>query len=213
MPPSPHRLVRAAPPEPLLIFDGDCHFCRRWIERWNDLTGGAVDYAPFQEVAQLFPEISHDDFERSVQFIETDGRVFKGADAVFRSLGRKPGRKWMTWCYEHLPGFAVITEAGYRLVARHRRTASFFTRLLWGNDVRQPTYVESRRWFLRALGCTYLIAFLSLWAQVDGLIGKHGILPIAEYLPAAREQIGEGAPFLLPTLCWFNSSDAFLHFL
>ena len=78
---------------------------------------------------------------------------------------------------------------------------------------RQPTYFESRRWFLRSLGGIYLIAFLSLWMQVDGLIGEHGILPIAEYLPAAREHLGDNAPFLLPTLCWLNSSDAFLHFL
>ena len=95
----------------------------------------------------------------------------------------------------------------------NRRTASFFTRLLWGNDVRQPTYFEARRWFLRSLGCVYLIAFVSLWMQVDGLIGEHGILPVAEYLPAAREHLGDKAPFLLPTLCWLSSSDAFLHFL
>ena len=119
----------------------------------------------------------------------------------------------MIWCYEHVPGFAAITEAAYRLVARHRQTASFFTRLLWGNDVRQPTYFESRRWFLRSLGGIYLIAFLSLWMQVDGLIGEHGILPVADYLPAAREHFGDKALFLLPTLCWLNSSDAFLHFL
>ena len=213
MSPSPHRSVRDAPPKPLLIFDGDCHFCRLWIERWRDLTAGAVEYAPFQEVAKLFPEIPHEDFEHAVQFIETDGTVFSAADAVIRSLDHKRGRKWMTWCYEHLPGFAVMAEAAYRLVARSRRTASFFTRLLWGKDVRQPTYFESRRWFLRSLGCIYLIAFLSLWMQVDGLIGAHGILPVAEYLPAAQEHFGERATLLLPTLCWFNSSDAFLHFL
>jgi predicted DCC family thiol-disulfide oxidoreductase YuxK len=213
MSPAPHRSVRDAPPKPLLIFDGDCHFCRRWIERWRDLTAGAVDYAPFQEAALRFPEIPREAFERAVQFIETDGTVFSAAEAVFRSLGHKPGRKWMIRCYEHVPGFAVISEAAYRLVARHRRTASFLTRLLWGKDVRQPTYFESRRWFLRSLGCIYMIAFLSLWMQLDGLIGEHGILPVAEYLPAAREQIGESAPFLLPTLCWLNSSDAFLHFL
>ena len=33
---APHILVRDAPPKPLLIFDGDCHFCRRWIERWRE---------------------------------------------------------------------------------------------------------------------------------------------------------------------------------
>src|SRR5450755_1857532 len=105
MTPAPHRSVRDAPAKPLLIFDDDCHFCRRWIERWRDLTAGAVEYAPFQEAAQRFPEISRDDFERAVQFIETDGIVFSAAEAVFRSLGHKHGRKWMIWCYERLLGF------------------------------------------------------------------------------------------------------------
>ncbi|HEX7517254.1 MAG TPA: lipase maturation factor family protein [Chthoniobacterales bacterium] len=213
MSPAPHCSVRDAPPKPLLIFDGDCHFCRRWIERWRDLTADAVEYAPFQEAAERFPEIPREAFERAVQFIEIDGTVFSAAEAVFRSLGHKRGRKWMIWCYEHLPGFATITEAAYRVIARHRRTASFFTRLLWGQDVRQPTYFESRRCFFRSLGGIYLIAFLSLWMQLDGLIGEHGILPVAEYLPAAREHFGGNAPLILPTLCWLNSSDAFLHFL
>jgi predicted DCC family thiol-disulfide oxidoreductase YuxK len=213
MSPAPHRSVRAAPPKPLLIFDGNCHFCRRWIERWRDLTTGVVEYAPFQEVAERFPEIPREAFDKAVQFIETDGTVYSAAAAVFRSLGHKRGRKWMIRCYEHVPGFALITAAAYRVIARHRRTASFFTRLLWGEDVRRPTYFEARRWFFRSLGCIYLIAFLSLWMQLDGLIGEHGILPIAEYLPAASEHFGGNAPFLLPTLCWFNSSDAFLHFL
>ena len=85
--------------------------------------------------------------------------------------------------------------------------------MLWGNDVRPPTYFAARRWFLRALGFVYLIAFVSLWVQIDGLIGANGILPVNEFLPAAREQLGPRALWLLPTLCWLNSSTAFLHFL
>ena len=93
----PHRSVRDAPARPLLIFDGDCHFCRRWIERWRGLTGNAVEYAPSQEVAERFPEIPLDAYEKAVQFIETDGTVFSGAEAVFRSLGRKRSCQWMIW--------------------------------------------------------------------------------------------------------------------
>ena len=78
MSPAPHRSVRDAPAKPLLIFDGDCHFCRRWIERWRDLTAGAVEYASFQEAAERFPEIPREAFESAVQFIETDGTVFSG---------------------------------------------------------------------------------------------------------------------------------------
>ena len=37
------------------------------------------------------------------------------------------------------------------------------------------------RWiFIRVLGVIYLIAFISLWTQIDGLIGHNGILPVLE---------------------------------
>src|SRR6266481_4986028 len=71
----------------------------------------------------------------------------------------------------------------------------------------------SRRWFLRALGLIYLIAFVSLWVQVDGLIGSDGVSPVNQFLPAVHAQLGRDAYTLLPTLCWFNSSNASLHFL
>jgi predicted DCC family thiol-disulfide oxidoreductase YuxK len=213
MSPAPHLRVRDAPSRPLLIFDGDCHFCRRWVERWRELTNGAVEYAPFQEAASRFPEIPREAFENAVHFIERDGTVHRAAEAVFRSLDTTRGGRLLVWCYEHVPGFAPAVEVAYASIARNRQVASFFTRLFWGNDVRQPTYFESRRLFIRALGGIYLIAFVSLWMQVDGLIGEKGISPAGQYLQLAREHLGANAPFLLPTLCWINSSDAFLHFL
>ena len=208
-----HRRVAHPPPRPLLLFDGDCHFCRRWIERWHEITADRIDYAPFQEAGARFPEIPPEEFERAVQLIETNGEVLRAAEAVYRSLSYGRGRRWLRWSYERLPGFAPISEFFYRQIARRRALASAGTRLLWGNDVRRPTYFVARNIFLRALGLIYLIAFVSLWLQVDGLIGAKGISPVAEFLPAAREAIGSQAPVLLPTLCWFNSSDAFLHFL
>ena len=202
-----------SPSKPLLIFDGDCHFCRRWVERWRELTAGAVEYAPYQEIAARFPEIPREEFGKAVHFVESDGTVYRAAEAVFRSLRTTWSGRGLVWCYEHVPGFAPITEMAYAFIARHRQLASFFTRLFWGADVRQPTYFESRQWFIRSLGAIYLIAFVSLWLQVDGLIGERGISPIGQYLQLAREHLGANAPFLLPTLCWLNSSDAFLHFL
>src|SRR4029077_7770869 len=98
-------------------------------------------------------------------------------------------------------------------IARHRKFASAITRLLWGKDVRRPTYFWARRWFLRALGVLYLTAFVSLWVQLDGLVGSNGVSPVNQFLSAVRGQVGPDAYKLLPTLCWFNSSDAFLHFL
>jgi predicted DCC family thiol-disulfide oxidoreductase YuxK len=205
--------VANPPPKPLMIWDGDCHFCGRWIERWREMTAGHVDYEPFQTAAAKFPEIPRSEFEKAVQFIETDGRVFRAAEAVYRSLGYSRHHRFLTWLYDHVPGVATISELVYSFIARHRTFASKITRLLWGEDVRPPTYFAARRIFLRALGLVYLIAFISLRVQVDGLVGANGISPVWQFLSAAHGQIGDRAHFFLPTLCWFNSSDAFLHFL
>ena len=205
--------VSNPPPKPLMIWDGECHFCKRWIERWREVTDGKVDYVTYQEAANRFPEIPVEQFKRAVAFIESDGQAFFAAEAVYRSLRCRSSRKWLVWSYDHVPGFAVVSELAYKFIARHRGVGSAVTRLFCGKDVRPPTYFWARRWFLRALGVIYLIAFLSLWVQVDGLIGSDGISPINRFLPAVHERLGDRAYWVLPTLCWFNSSNAFLDFL
>jgi predicted DCC family thiol-disulfide oxidoreductase YuxK len=196
-----------------MIWDGECHFCKRWIERWREITAGKVDYATYQDAAARFPEIPIEQFKRAVAFIEPDGEAFFAAKAVYRSLRYRSSRKWLAWSYDHIPGFAGISETAYKFIARHRSLGSTFTRWLWGKDVRPPTYFWARRWFLRMLGLIYLIAFVSLWVQVDGLVGSNGMSPVSRFLPAVRQQLGPDTYFLLPTLCWFDSSNAFLHFL
>jgi type IV secretory pathway VirB3-like protein len=65
--------------------------------------------------------------------------------------------------------------------------------------------------FLRVLGCTYGIAFVSFGVQAMGLIGSRGILPAGEYLRAVREAAGAAAYWDVPSLLWLNSSDTALH--
>jgi len=205
--------VANPPAKPLMIWDGECHFCRRWIERWREITAGEVEYAPYQEIAERFPEIPRDQFQRSVVYVDKTGQVFVAAAAVYQSLRFRRSKKWLWWSYQHIPGFAAVSEFGYGFVAGHRGFASAITRLLWGKDVRPPTYFWAHRWFLRALGLVYLIAFVSLWTQIDGLVGANGILPISDHLSLARGEIGFKALWILPTLCWINSSNTFLHLL
>lgn len=205
----------AAPPErPLMVFDGTCGFCRRWIRRWQQTTGAAVDYLPSQDerIAADFPEIPHEHFAAAVQLIEPDGRVSAGAEAVFRVLAIGGASRWPLGWYEHVPIVAPVTEFGYRLVARHRDLAGHLTTWLWGRHVDRPTYQLVRWLFLRGLGVIYLIAFVSLWVQVLGLVGSQGILPAARWLDAARQyfdtqHVGVGRYYLLPTLSWLGASD------
>jgi hypothetical protein len=71
----------------------------------------------------------------------------------------------------------------------------------------------SRRLFLRLLALVYLVAFASLAAQMTGLVGERGILPVAEFLDRARAAYGTGAYRLVPTLLWFSPTDATLSLL
>lgn len=195
--------------KPLLIYDNDCDFCRYWIAQWQHITGDRIDYAPSQDVAAEFPEIPLAAFENSVQLILQNGTVLSGAEAVFRALNNG----LLLWCYYHLFGFSNVSEWGYRFVAQHRPFFSALTRWFWGTHTERATFYLSRWLFLRGLGCIYLIAFLSLWVQVHGLIGSNGILPAEQDLAAVRQQIGTEGYYLLPTLFWLHPSDACLHFL
>src|ERR1035437_6669267 len=211
--------VATAPVKPVMIFDGDCNFCRRWISRWQQSTGDRVEYVPFQDptVAVRFPELTREQCEQAVQFIDTDGHIYSAAEAVFRAQAVAPCKRWPLWLYQRAPGVAPVTEGLYRFVAKHRTGFSFLTRLFWGQHVEQPTHFLTRWVFLRLLGIIYFIAFVSLWAQIDALLGSKGITPATQYMEIvhnwSRGHNAWDAASLAPTLCWFNASDRFLHFL
>jgi lipase maturation factor 1 len=201
-----------------MVFDGDCRFCALWIKRWQQITGEGVEYLAYQagDVFARFPEIAREHFAAAVQLIEIDGTVYHGARAVLGALAKNSAWRRPLWIYERSAVFARVTEGSYRFVARHRPLFSTLTRLGWGEQVEKPDHFLVRRAFLRALAVIYLIAFVSLWIQIDGLIGSQGILPADQFMSGAAEQvkandIGLDRYHLLPTLCWFNASDAFLH--
>ena len=172
---------------PLLVFDGACSFCRAWVEYWQQLTGDRVLYAPYQEIGDHFPDLPQKDFASAVTLFLPSGEVQKGAHAVFSLLSLLPEKRWMLWLYTHVPGFALIAEMVYRVVARHRSLCYWATRALWGIPIQVETFGVASWLFLRTLGAVYLIAFVSFAVQAAGLIGSHGISPVAEYLHSLRE--------------------------
>jgi predicted DCC family thiol-disulfide oxidoreductase YuxK len=204
---------REQPSRPLLVFDGDCSFCRAWVGYWKDLTGDQVGYAPLQEVGERFPQVSDRQSRSAVQLILPDDEVRSGAHAVFTVLASLPDRQWMLWSYERLPGIAALCEAVYRTIAAHRSAGFWVTRLLWGVPLRRETYQVTAWIFLRLLGAIYLMAFASFGVQASGLIGSRGILPAGEFLGAVHESLGAAAYWNAPTLLWLNGSDAFLRSL
>jgi predicted DCC family thiol-disulfide oxidoreductase YuxK len=140
-----HRIAPrtvSSPPSgrPLLVFDGECSFCRRWANRWREAGAEGFDIEPFQSAAARFPELAPAQFKQAVQLIQTDGRVFSGAEAVLRAQALGKSRGWLLAAYERLPGFAPSAEAIYRAVARQRPLLSWLTRVFWGAEVSRPSF-------------------------------------------------------------------------
>jgi predicted DCC family thiol-disulfide oxidoreductase YuxK len=211
MPPTPGVLVSHPPDRPLVVFDGDCTFCRFWVARWKSVTGDRLEYAPYQETAARFPEIPEEEFARAVQLVLPTGEVFSGAEAAVRTLAEVPGHRHWLAMYRGIPGARAVTNAAYRFIADHRDFFFRVTRLLWGSVAEKPTYFRASSIFLRLLALCYLAAFLSLWVQVDGLIGPRGILPAEGYLDWIRAQTGPSRFWFVPTLVWLSAKPVMLH--
>jgi hypothetical protein len=150
------------------------------------------------------------EFQRAIHYFDADGALHRGAEAVLRALANDPGQRWMLLAYQRVPLASSAAELVYSTVAAHRDAASRLQGLLIGPDPQRSEHRLVRRAFLMALAAVYLIAFVSLGRQLDGLIGSHGISPAAEWLARAHEALGGEDWLRLPTLFWINAGDGTL---
>ncbi len=192
---------------PRLIYDGDCAFCGYWARYWQKLTGGSVDYTTYQDVAPQYPAIPRADFQRAVQYIAPDGQRASAAEASFLTLAHARGKGFWLTLYRKLPGFAFISEQVYACVAAHRSGFYRISLFLWGRDYAPPRYDLVASLFLRLFGLIYFSAFVSFAVQAQGLIGSHGILPLADLVDSVAARAGVARFYLMPMVFWWSASD------
>ncbi len=109
---------------PVLLFDGDCGFCRRWVrrlQRWDRRR--AIDYVSAADrgaVAGL-PPLSDTALDRAMQLVTRDGRVYAGARALPILLPFLPGGRLLAPLMR-VPGVQPLADRVYAWVAarRHR---------------------------------------------------------------------------------------------
>ncbi len=117
----------------VLIWDGQCGFCKYWVTRWHNMTGDTLDYLTFQDASVDFPDIPLKEFKKASRIIEPDGRVYSGPDSAYRSYDyAKKGYPWHAW-YLKSPVFRWISDHAYNWIAKHRSfmfkvTVAFFGR-------------------------------------------------------------------------------------
>ncbi|MBI5547797.1 MAG: DUF393 domain-containing protein [Deltaproteobacteria bacterium] len=134
---------------PVMVYDSECAFCRRWVAVWRELTAEEVEYLPALEAQARIPGLEPESLAVAVHLVEPGGRVVRGAEAVARSLAAgKRGRALRL--YLRHPAFGRVAEAAYRMVALHRGAMGWLDGLLFGEEGGRMGH-QARRWLGEAI--------------------------------------------------------------
>jgi lipase maturation factor 1 len=107
---------------PVLLYDGECGFCREWVhrlQRWD--RGSAIEYVPSQQRGTVLwlPALSDEALNRAMHLVLPDGRVYTGARALPFILRLRPAGAPLALLLR-LPGAQAIADRGYAWIANRR---------------------------------------------------------------------------------------------
>lgn len=110
-----------APEADVVIWDGQCNFCRAQVERLHRLDSGKLVYLSLHDprVQQLCPDLSRDQLLEQMWVVTKDHQQFGGADAG-RYLSRQLPKLWWLMPLLHLPFSMPLWRWLYRQIALRR---------------------------------------------------------------------------------------------
>ncbi len=68
---------------PVLVWDGDCGFCRRAVEWLRTRAPDEVHFVPYQQISGDVDAVGRSEFEASVFLFRPSGEWSRGAEAIF----------------------------------------------------------------------------------------------------------------------------------
>ncbi len=116
--PSPHD----APQADVVIFDGQCRFCRGQVERlhrWDGKQRLAFLSLHDPLVEERYPDLTHEQLMDQMYVIDAEHRRHGGAEAA-RYLTRRLPRLWILAPLMHIPGSLPLWRWCYKQVAKRR---------------------------------------------------------------------------------------------
>lgn len=113
----------ALPSGDVVIFDGECNFCRSQVSKLHRLDWGGrrLSFISLHDprVAERYPDLTHDQMMEQMYVIDAEGNQHGGGDAV-RYLSRRLPLLWIAAPILHLPGTARLWRWLYGQVAKRR---------------------------------------------------------------------------------------------
>jgi predicted DCC family thiol-disulfide oxidoreductase YuxK len=110
------------PEADLVIFDGQCRFCRAQVERlarWD--RGQKLAFISLHDprVPERFPDLTHEQLMQDMYLIDRRGHRHRGA-AALKYLSRQLRPLWPLAPILHLPFVLPVAQAVYRQIAKRR---------------------------------------------------------------------------------------------
>lgn len=108
-----------------MIYDGHCRFCTAQVRRLARWGGERLAFLSLhdEEVAQRWPDLSHEQLMQEMVVVDRHGRRHGGA-AAFRYLSRRLPRLWPLAPLMHIPFSLPLWSWIYRQVAKRRYAIS-----------------------------------------------------------------------------------------
>ena len=120
--------------KPVMVWDGNCGFCRYWVTRWSRFTGEKIYYEPYQEAAPTFPDIDEKHFKKASRLIETDGSIYSGPRSAYRTFTYGSSWAFLDRWYEKYSWFEKLSDALYVRIERNRSFLFKVTKFLFGSN-------------------------------------------------------------------------------
>lgn len=127
------------PPQakPVIVWDGNCGFCKYWTTRWQKITKGKLDFTPYQEAKDYFKDIDIKHFKQASRFIDTDGKIYSGPNSAYKSLSNSGLWGFLHNWYENYSLFTNLSDGLYNLIAQNRGLFFKLTKLLFGANPKE----------------------------------------------------------------------------
>ncbi len=114
----------------VVLYDGQCSFCSRWVKYWAGTLGRAgFEIASLDEpwVAEKV-RMPHEELLTDIRLLTAGGQLISGAD-VYLYVTRRIWWAWPFYAIFSLPGFNRLLHVGYRCFARNRYCVSHACKL------------------------------------------------------------------------------------
>jgi len=122
------------PSQPTLVWDGNCGFCKFWVIRWMRLSGGEITFTPYQKAIHIFKDIPEHSFAEAARLIDTDGQIYNGPHAAYKSLAIANKHVHLEKWYRTNTFFRILSDVGYQSIADNRNFAMRVTKFLFGDN-------------------------------------------------------------------------------